>query len=322
MKKRINYLINLEKRIITIDAHSHACGINMYAFQHTNTHMVQNMSDLSKKMKEQEIDYFIVFPMPSAIYFDTRTFKKSGLEDWPYQLNNKALIYETELSGAHALPFLIVHPTEKIDLQIAYLETLAQSYSIFGLKFHPISCHQKTNSLNNSAFLEFMRKYNLPMTVHSGCNDEYSNPNQIFPILERNPDLTFCIAHSGDFDTQFITRAKEFRNLFIDCSPFDAMCAKFSKLNNLDGKLRLNLDVPFEALQQLYDLIPEQLMWGSDEPWTKLMDSMGRIQVETSLSQAKNTLDSIPSDIKKQISYYNTLRYLQANLTIKNDPSV
>jgi predicted TIM-barrel fold metal-dependent hydrolase len=312
MRTRKATLDELKEKQVIIDAHSHSGGIDMYAFQHDCSHMTQNMRDLSKKMKEAEIDYFIVFPLASAIYFDTRKFTKSGLEDWPYQLNNRALFYELNFSGENALPFAIMNPSIDVKEQISYLETLTKKEMIFGLKFHPRASHESITKLRNSPMLDFMREHKLPMTIHSDFHHtNYSNPLQIFPLLDENPDLKFCIAHSGYFNKEFLTNAIQYANLFIDCSPFNAMCATFSALKPSSKIVNLNFSNPSDALLELYKLIPKQLLWGSDEPWSSINDISRKTQFGGDLLLAKKTLDTAPSEIKYQIAYVNTLKYLE-----------
>src|SRR5579859_2197615 len=157
------------------DAHTHAGGIDFYNLIKTRHPMTQSVRDLVLKAKIQHIDNLIVFPMPMALYFDpvqlvkNQRWEPSGLEDFPYQLSNKALLYEANaFARGTVLPFMAIDPKNKVDEQAMFVDTLAAQGQIYGLKLHTRATGSTPEDLAISPFLHLLKKFNLPILIHSG----------------------------------------------------------------------------------------------------------------------------------------------------------
>lgn len=307
----------MNRRVICLDSHSHSGGIDLYNYQHTRLHTTQNMRDLALKMQLAGIDYFVVYPMASSTYFDSITFLPTRIDDFPYELSNKSLIYESGLFGTNASIFPAVHPTEKVREQIRFLEDELSKDTISGLKFHPLATHTTVNDLFRSDIARLLKEYNLPITVHSSDFDEYSDPKLIFRWIEKNPEIVVNVAHCGFFDKEFYKGVGNFEKLYIDTSSFSVLCKLFEN-RHVGGHIKLKWEDPSEALLELFHIVPDRLMWGTDEPWTCYTDYNGNLIVDGDIFKEKRLLDSLPKEVKEKISYYNPLYFLQGHKKNEN----
>lgn len=310
MTGRTEILNQINKSICCLDAHSHAGGIDMYNYQHGRLHMTQSVRDLALKMSLAGVNYFIVYPLASSTFTNTQTQTNTGIDRFPYELSNRALLYEVSLFGKNAIVFPAIHPAKKVKEQLKFLEKAASDDLISGLKFHPLATHSTISDLARSDIIRFANDRHLPITIHSSDFDRYSNPNGVFALLANNPDLRVNVAHCGFFDREFYERAGEFEHLYVDSSSFSVLCKIFGNRGR-GNKVRLNWGRPKEALQELFEMIPDKLMWGTDEPWTCYTDYTGKLIADGDIFREKKLLDSLKKQTRDRISYHNTLAFLQ-----------
>ncbi len=315
MKKEI---IISEGKII--DGHTHASGIDVFNYFVPRLPSTQSINELGKKMKDNDISYCLVFPMPFSLYYNPRLasekgrLQSSGLEDFPYEKENKALLYEVSLSSDCFLPFLAIDPREKVNNQIKFLR---HTKNYFGLKLHTAATHSSIEDLNNSPFLEILRQRNIPLMVHSG-RQENTLPSKILSFARGHPDIRICIAHLAGFDKEIIEEIKEFKNLFIDTSPFLNCCYLAEKKNLIylsPNSFEFDYSKPLEVLVSINKILKGHLIWGTDEPWTTITDQKtGRIIIKNSYHKERLFLEELDKngfqDIKYEISNQNIRRFL------------
>lgn len=101
----------------------------------------------------------------------------------------------------------------------------------------------------------------IPVLVHAGDSRYcYSNPEQIKPVLEKHPNLTFIAAHLGGY-TVWERAAKElvkYPNLFVDCSSSLAMLS------------------PETARDIIRSYGAERVMYATDFPMWSIAEEMAR----------------------------------------------
>ena len=106
--------------------------------------------------------------------------------------------------------------------------------------------------------------------IHSGFPDKYSDPKNIIEASKYNQNVRFCIAHLAWLDEESITKVKNSKNVFLDCSPFIQIC---NKVRNGSSSVRkpnlIDPSQPVASLLRYQSLLRDSLVWGSDEPWTK-----------------------------------------------------
>lgn len=306
-----------------IDGHTHA-GFDHYSIIRKRYPTSQSIKDLVFKLDNSGIDFSITFPCPnSTYYFDLmslptqeQVLEPRPIEAFPYEFSNRQLFYESSLFGKDKImPFGIIFPGYEEDNQVKSLEEYAQKGFLFGLKHHTMVGGISAKKLINSPFIDFARKYSLPIMIHSGV-DKNSRPENVMDLAKHHPDVRFCIAHAGEFEKSIYEMFLKihYKNVFFDCSPFISI----STLGKMDvrkgetsGRLKLEYDNPQQALIQLYNIIPENLIWGTDEPWTTITDDLkGKILVKVDYQDEVDLLNTLPKNIREAISFTNTTRFL------------
>jgi len=271
-------------------------------------------------MNENDISYCIVFPMPFSLYYNPRLvlekgkLQSSGWEDFPYEKENKALLYETSFSSNCFLPFLAIDPKEKVNDQVKFLRN---TKNYFGLKLHTVATQSSIEDLDGSPFLEILQQRNIPIMVHSG-RQENTLPSKILFFAQQHPDIRICIAHLAGFDIEVIKEIKMLKNLFIDTSPFLNCCYLAEKRNLIylsPNSFKFDYSRPIKVLNSINKILKGHLIWGTDEPWTTITDQKsGRIIIKNSYKKERLLLEELDKngfqDIKHEISNQNIRSFL------------
>lgn len=303
-----------------IDSHTHASGIEAFNFFIPRVPSTQSIAELGRKMAENGVSYAIVFPMPFSLYYNPRIvlnenkLQPSGLEDFPYEVENRALMYEVSLSSGCFLPFLAIDPKEEIEKQVRFLRG---EKNYFGLKFHPIATHSSIDDLRESPFLDILQERGIPLMVHSG-RQENALPAPIFSFAKDYPGIKICIAHLAGFDFEVISKTKELDNLFFDTSPFLNCCFLAHKGDSRyfsPGGFKFDYSNPLETLVKISDFLRGRLIWGTDEPWTTVTDpKTGEIIVRSSYERERQFLEQLEKyrlqSVKHEITNQNIKRFL------------
>ncbi len=306
-----------------IDGHTHA-GFDHYGVIRKRYPTSQSVKDLVFKLDSSGVDFSVTFPCPnSTYYFDLISLPTQEhildprpVESFPYEFSNRQLFYETSLFGKDKiLPFAFIFPGYEEDKQVKSLEEYAQKGFLFGLKHHTLVGAISAKKLIDSPFIALAKKYSLPIMIHSGV-DQNSRPEHVMDLAEHHQDIRFCIAHAGEFEKSVYERflKSSYKNVFFDCSPFISICTLAEtdvKRGKTASKLNIEYGNPQEALIQLYNTVPKNLIWGTDEPWTTITDdSRGDILVKVDYQDEVNLLNALPENIKEDIAFNNTVRFL------------
>ncbi len=317
--KAYSVLLNTPDASI-IDSHSHA-GFDATNIVRRRYPIAQGILDMVRKMDANGVSHAAVFPAPSDLFwFDARGVafdanwepSREPAERFPYEHANRAHFSEVELFGRdRIMPFANVLPGVKEEEQIDLLREFTSTDQLFGLKFHSLATHTPLSSFVESLFARFAQDHSLPVMFHSGP-DEYSRPEQALDVAEELPDLRICIAHAGDFEATFFNRLRAGRseNLFVDVAPHITNC-HFAQQRTDGEVLDLAYEDPLEVLAQVYDLIPDRVLWGTDEPWTTVTDDANKkILVKVTYEDEVALLNRLPDQIRRSMSYVNPMRYL------------
>ena len=308
------------KDLEIIDCHSHASGIEAFNFFIPRVPSTQSITELERKMAGNGVSYAIVFPMPFSLYYNPRVvlnenkLQPSGLEDFPYEAENKALMHEVSSSSGCFLPFLAIDPKEEVEKQVRFLRG---EKNYLGLKFHSVATHSSIDDLRGSPFLDILRERGIPLMAHSG-RQENALPASIFSFAKDNPGIKLCIAHLAGFDAEVISKAQELDNLFFDTSPFLNCCYLAHKGDSRyfsPGGFNFDYSSPLETLVKINSFLRGHLVWGTDEPWTTITDpKTGEIIVKSSYERESGLLEQLEKygfhDVKHQITNQNIKRFL------------
>lgn len=303
-----------------IDGHVHT-GFDATNAARRRYPTTQNVMDLVRKMNIAGVDYAAVFPAPADLFwFDARTVANEArlvpsptpAEEFPYQIANWNHFHETKLFGeARTLPFAIILPGVKEEEQVEFLRGYIAKDMVFGLKFHTWATQTHASTLRDSKFIELAREHSLPITIHSGP-DEFSNPQQVIELARLYPDVRFAIAHSADFKKDIFDQLAQnpLPNLFIDVCPHISNCY-LAEREDPTQLLDLDFADPRSALVGIYQRYPTGIIWGTDEPWTTITDDVNQtILAKVMYEDEVDLLKQLPADVRRQISYTNTTRFL------------
>ncbi|MEI7690066.1 MAG: amidohydrolase family protein [bacterium] len=286
-----------------IDCHTHA-GISVYNYARTIYPSVQSIEDLVRKALYNNVNWLICTSMSMYLPFEAVESKKQ----FPYELSNNYLMMETALFGANVLPFAAYHPTENVRKQCDLLESLHAKFGLYGLKLFTLETNCGVTEIN-PLLLELASKNNWPILTHSG-RDLASHPLNVIRFAEKYPEVRVCVAHCGRFLKKFWCEVIQHPNIYVDVSPFLLLCKDASEKDEI-GLLPLDYNSPEKVIIELNNLIPKRLLWGTDEPWTKVTRTWKDREARgTNYEREKMFLDSLTVSIRKDIAWLNTRAYL------------
>ena len=318
-----NILVNQKGQDIRVDVHTH-CGFDHFNIIRRRYPTSQSVKDLVFKLEATGIDYAVSFQCAnSTYYFDFRELPRKShkliplpAESFPYEFANRQLFYEVSLFGDdRILPFATILPKYDEGKQVESLSEYAKKNCLFGLKLHTLATLTYVKDLLGSAFMELATNYSLPVMIHSGP-DEYSRPEKIIELAQSYPKVRFCIAHAARFEQSAFDMFSGNRNpnVFFDTSPFLSLCS-LTPLDIQRGVGGIKLDLPYgnprDALIKLYSFASENLVWGTDEPWTTITDDTQQgILAKFGYRDEVDLLNSLPKEIKIAIANDNIQKFL------------
>lgn len=306
------------------DIHTHAGGIDLFNLIKLRTPITQSVKDLVLKAKLNHVFHVVAFPMPMPLYYDAikivqhQIWEPSGLEKFPYELTNNALLYESSIFGEDiVLPFMAIHPKEKVSEQIAFLDKAFSSHQAYGLKLHTRATDTNATDLINSPIVELLKNYNAPILIHSHSKAETTSALRILEFAEYHQDIRVCVAHLADLDKDILSQIASSPNVYVDCTPFLNLC-KFAYERNFDriseNIFETDYSNPAKCLVDLSNVLPGKLLWGTDEPWTTASNQEGKVYAkfsyENECAVIRNIVEMGYIHVKEAITQRNTSRFL------------
>jgi hypothetical protein len=267
-----------------IDCHTHSGGIDTYNYFSGNIPDSQAVNDLILKTDISGITKVITTPFPGTLYFNPKILVEegrrvpSGLEEFPYQIENAALVKDCQQFKDKIFPFACIDPIEKPQKQMDSLQLMINDGIIFGLKLHTLASNCSAEDLIISGFADFAQDNDMPILIHSGV-DSLSHPLNIVKVGEQYKQLRLAIAHLAALDSEVIKHISKMPNIFVDCSPFLQICNAVSKgYNSIIYPNAINPDMPCNSLYNYYQILKDNMIWGTDEPWTTSIEKDGTIR--------------------------------------------
>lgn len=262
-----------------IDSHAHA-GISLNYFYDDKYPYCCSVLEINDKIEKSGFDYACVFPFPSYIWGDNISIDKKHMTEFrkcfesiPYKKENEKLLLEIErFKLEKMLPFAMFSINYSIDEQIEYLESVG--HKIYGLKYYPDADARRISELSSlgKPFLDYLIKNNIPLIIHvseNACLYEkgYSNVMDVIELSNKYPRLRIAVAHMGHFSRKAVEHVikHNLNNFYFDLSPFLHIC--HIRTVNSGDVLDLNYENPFVVLDKLVELLPNNLIWGSDIPF-------------------------------------------------------
>lgn len=303
---------------VIIDCHTHAGAPDIANRERRFSPFEQSVHLLEEKMAQTGIWGAIVFPFPNTTFYDPQLYNRqkilrpSGKQAFPYQLENQQLVSECHGKN-HLFPFTCIDPKHESEKQLDFLSSLMEQRSIFGLKFHGYAIQASPQDLIQAGFVDFAIKWNIPILFHSGT-DEYSLPEKVLLLAKKFPKLRVSIAHFGQFKQNLLEQIPNYQNVFIDCCPslyLLDMAKKGSKW--VYEPNYIVPDSPVQTLLEYYHLLTSHLLWGTDEPWTRMVTPDGVVQSNHNYPEevaVLRGLKQLSPQIVQNITHNNTLSFL------------
>src|SRR5690554_6629653 len=233
---------NSEYKII--DAHLHLPWQDKYSTIEKKTIRLQN------EMKKNGVDYGILI---ADSILDSNIGNNEQCLKVVNDSNNLFLVFGFS-------------PLERIDEQLSFAEVLLGENKIVGIKLYPGHEDFSINDMRIDDVKNLCINYKVPLVVQTEWNDEYypqySHPFFIKQLAKNNPDLNIVCSHVWNPRViKSFSLTKKLPNVFYDISSF-CMGEQFY-LNNPETPFP-NKEKAIEYLQEIIDICPERVMFGSD----------------------------------------------------------
>ena len=316
MKKKID---DLSEKLI--DCHTHCSGMDFYNTVNGLNPTNQNVVNLEKTIKENEIDFAITFPFPNTLFYDITSylngfnFRPSNLCKLPFEIENRNLVEQIEhFETERILPFMGFSLNANVSEQVENLKALNKHHEIYGLKYHTF-CDQHTalDILKHPKLIQFLEDNNLPLLIHSGKDDMTSAVN-IYKLAKSIPHLRICAAHIGRFNKPFFEMLSNhpLPNLYVDLCPFLGLYADFLKNKDIHkATFKINKDDPLNVLRYLYEVLPDNLIWGTDMPYNYTAKLATTTPKDVTTYQDEVTLlKGLAQPLRRRIASQNTISFI------------
>ena len=313
-----------------IDAHSHI-GIALREAAQINFPYCSSAEDLAYRHKANGVDFGVVFPISPALYYDLPTIIETGelrpaarpISRVPYERENRLLLTDVyRFCPEHSrrfMPFISVDPGRLIDEQIASLEELEQEFPIYGVKIHPLMAQSKALALLDvgAPLLEFFASRNWPVLFHASTDptDPFSQAADILLVVERHPELRFCLAHCICCHRESLERAATLPNAYVDTAALKIQVELF-RAEKSPAMLDLDYDDHRRVFQELVERYPTTMLWASDAPFhsyiTRRLQGEGvyrEFRLKGTYEEEKAAFDALAPSQRAQVSE-NTVRFL------------
>jgi predicted TIM-barrel fold metal-dependent hydrolase len=319
----------------TIDAHTHA-GVSLKAYALQEYPYAQTLEGLHSQQQLHGVDVSVVFPFTADLFFEaapllegTLTPAKSPLSPSPYASENRLLLRELydycpELVGRF-LPFVSIDPARCIPAQIRALEALFAEYPVYGIKVNPVGCQSPARELlgTGQALLDLAEAHELPLLFHATTlpGEDYSQAVDIFKIVERRPNLRFCLAHCLLFSREWLARAQATPNVWVDTAALkiqvESICGLIGNPYPAAGFVEADYSDHIKVLRTLCEMFPDTLLWGTDSPaysWIcrrKEGEGLYReFRLKGQYADEIQALQALPPALRARVSSENTLDFV------------
>jgi predicted TIM-barrel fold metal-dependent hydrolase len=318
-----------------VDVHAHV-GINIKGFAETGFPYCSSVEDLFYRQTANGVDCSVVFPITPELFFDIQHYAVTGklipaarpLSKAPYVQENRMLLYDVfrfcPERASHFLPFVSVDPGRMIQEQLAALRELEQEFPIYGLKIVPIACQTKVAKLleEGEVFLEFAQERKWPILFHATPDpkEEFSGAEDTFRVMERHPELRYCLAHCIGLHRGYLDRADAMPNVWVDTSALKIQLQLAHENSPImtapPDRFECDCSDHLKVMQALVQRYPKTIVWGSDAPAhsyiTRRLQGEGyyhEFRLKGTYEQEKAALDVLSSEERHQIGL-NTLQFI------------
>ena len=321
------------------DIHAHV-GVSIGAYARLEFPYCQSLEGLYYRQKVNGVDYSVAFPSSPSLYFDIPTLVEEGklvpsdrpLSSAPYERENRMLFTEIfrfcPEYRDRFLPFVCVDPIRAVAGQLKALCELEQEFPIYGIKVVPVGCQSKVTGLleEGEAFLDFAKERNLPLLFHVTVHPEeqFSQVSDTFKIIERRPELRFCLAHCVGLNREFLERANAAPNAWVDTSALKIQVQLAHENSPVMAPPSERFDWDYsdhtKVMRELLEHFPRTIVWGSDSPAYSYIcrrlqapGSYVEFRLKANYEDEKAALDALPPDVRERACAANSIAFLFGN---------
>ena len=318
------------------DIHAHI-GMSVKAYARIEFPYGQTVEGLYYRQVANGVDFTTAFPVGPDLYFDIPTLAREGravvptnpTSNVPYELENRMLFTEVyQYCPEYAdrfLPFVSIDPGRAIDGQLEALRALGEEYTIYGVKCSPVACQSKVKELLHCGrpLLAFAAEYDLPLLFHVATdpNEGYSGVADTLDLVERHPELRFCLAHCCGFDQRSLERADALPNAWVDTAALKIQVQMVYEDSPLMPRPVDRFDADYcdhvQVMCGLMDAFPDTIIWGSDSPWysfiSRRMQAPGvysEFRLKANYEDEKAALDGLSPDVRERACATNAIAFL------------
>ena len=320
-----------------IDAHSHV-GVYLKAYLCGEFPYAQSLEGLSCMQQAHGVDVNVIFPFGPELYFDVQKMIAGSavpaaepVSPVPYAAENALLMRELfdccpELKGRF-LPFVCADPGRLVDAQLDAIRRLETDYPIYGIKISPVLCQMPVTRLLDEGrpLVDFARSRDIPILLHTTADprETFSHARLVFQVVEANPQVRFCLAHSIAFHRGYLDRAARMDNVWVDTSAatIQVQLAREDSLLIAAGPDRFDADYSDHrrVVKGLVDSYPETILWGSDAPAYSYIvrrrqgegpDDFEDFRLKATYEDEVAALDLLTDEQRRAVTNTNTLKFL------------
>jgi predicted TIM-barrel fold metal-dependent hydrolase len=319
----------------TIDIHSHV-GIQIREAALIEFPYCASVEDQAYRQVANDVDVAVVFPASPTLYFDIPIYVETGrlvpaekpISRAPFERENRLLLTDVfRFCPEHSqrfLPFVSVDPGRAVEAQIEVIRELEEEFPIYGVKIAPVACQSKVTELLGvgAPFLAFCAERDWPILFHVAVSvgESYSQASDTFEVIERHPELRFCLAHAIGVHRGFLERADALPNAWVDTAALKIqveLAYQQSPLMALPPDvLDCDLSDHLMVMRTLMERYPRTILWGTDSPWhsyiaRRLHDDgvYAEFRLKGTYEQEVAALNILSPAQRQQINA-NALRYL------------
>lgn len=211
----------------------------------------QSLSGLEKMMKENSIDFAVVFP------FD----EKDSLEK-----ASRALLVYSE-SNEHLIPFLRFDPNTTTEESLGKL----LSYKFRGVKLHPRSQDFDPTDRKYFGLYKLIEERKLPLLFHTRKEStSHSDPDRIIELAQYFPGLVIILGHFGAYSRNVIEKMKAYKNVYLEIS------GPYSSADRIEAVAK--------------EIGYERILFGSDAPYFNPRDEARKVYETKLPDEAKKAI--------------------------------
>jgi predicted TIM-barrel fold metal-dependent hydrolase len=318
-----------------IDIHAHV-GVGLKPYACIEFPYAQTVEGLYFRQLAGGVDVNVIFPYSPDLFFDLHamtqgemTPARRPISHVPYGVENRMLLTEVfvycpELKDRF-IPFVCADPARMAAEQVREFEKLEEEFPIQGIKIVPVSCQAPVIELLGSgrAVMDFARERHLPLLIHTtgDPNEGYSQPRDIFRVIERYPDLRFCLAHCICFNRRFLELADECQNVWVDTAALKIQVQMVHEESPFVTAPAERFDADYSdhtrVMLALMERFPGTIVWGTDSPAYSYIcrrkqaeGSYGIFRLKGLYQDEIDALNALPPELRVRACNANSIAFL------------